>query len=678
MGKMKREIRKLISDGKYQEACLMIGRYEKEIPYDSEIYLLKSLCSLGLGDMGQALQEARLAVKNMPYVADAYYNLGCVYQVCGEWMKAYEQFSIAERLVDEGNPGEFSREETETYKEQLLKKISEELGRGNRDELLEKKRFLDYIIIQEGLAWGISNPVFHNTSAKIIETEYMDYPELPKMYLGSSGLRSACLYLRGVQQKNTVAETTEIQRVSEEKKCFEITVENECYLPIIMENAEDLIFQINGKKVDVSYMSPFQYVNYRIPEGHTKITSENTAFRVGEGVPIIHDNKRKRLVLNIFVDGLSQTVLGKDFEKVMPHTYRFFQKGVICENAYTAGDWTFPSVASITTGQAIVKHKMLHSKLLRKIDMDTPILYEYFKNAGYNTTKIGGNWRIAPNYGYARGMNRVYYQHMFEGYSAERVVAETEEQIHRMRETDQFIWMEIGELHLVADEVNMASLQSEFMAWENVRLEEKFNSVKQNYDVTKRKYYLKQAEYVDRRLASLYQYIEENYEEDEILVGLFSDHGQGYLVKEGENFLADGRTKIAFMIRGNRLNGQTQEYISSCDYSSIMCKLAGINYDDTDTDAHLPVVFGGKEEREFTVTESVHVGDPYEIVLNGKDFQFYLNGKENVTSECRVPLDVYEVQLFDRNGNEIQDDERVAYYTEWCLKHVSSCVIYKD
>ena len=83
MGKMKREIRKLISDGKYQEACLMIGRYEKEIPYDSEIYLLKSLCSLGLGDMGQALQEARLAVKNMPYVADVRYNYATAWKQSG-------------------------------------------------------------------------------------------------------------------------------------------------------------------------------------------------------------------------------------------------------------------------------------------------------------------------------------------------------------------------------------------------------------------------------------------------------------------------------------------------------------------------------------------------------------------------------------------------------------------
>ena len=48
---------------------------------------------------------------------------------------------------------------------------------------------------------------------------------------------------------------------------------------------------------------------------------------------------------------------------------------------------------------------------------------------------------------------------------------------------------------------------------------------------------------------------------------------------------------------------------------------------DTNTDAHLPMAFGGSEEREFSVTESIHVGDPYQIVLNGKDFQFLFEWK---------------------------------------------------
>ena len=71
--------------------------------------------------------------------------------------------------------------------------------------------------------------------------------------------------------------------------------------------------------------------------------------------------------------------------------------------------------------------------------------------------------------------------------------------------------MEIGELHLIADEYNVAPLQEQFMIWENDNTKGKINSVKQEYDETKRKYYLKQIEYVDRKLAGLYQYIENNH-----------------------------------------------------------------------------------------------------------------------------------------------------------------------
>lgn len=633
---------------------------------------------LSVGKYEEALQKAKAMEKRMPYVADVHLNLGMVYQICGQYMRAYEQYSMAYELITGGNSGKSSEKEVEVKKEELLDKIAEGLEIGTKEELLLKKNFLDYMVIQDELQWQIKKPVFHD-GTKLIGKEYMDYPELTRMFLGYSGLQSVFRRIVGRAGKNTVNEKTEIQRVSHPCNIFEATVKEESIVPIIMENEEVLAFQIeNNQTMEVLYSSPLQYVNYRVPKGHIRITSQEQPFRVGEIVPIAHDEKRKRLVLNIFVDGLSQTALGDNFEKIMPHTYRFFSKGMICNHAYTAGDWTFPSVASIVTGQTMAKHKMLHSKLLRKIDIDTPIVYEYFKNAGYNTTKIGGNWRIAPNYGYARGMNRIYYQHMYEGYSAERVIADVEEQMHRMRETDQFIWMELGELHLIADGVNLAPLQSEFMVWENQALNGKVNSVKQQYDETKRKYYLKQIEYLDRRLSSLYQYIEENYKDEDIIVSLFADHGQGYLVKPDEQFLSDGRTKVAFMFRGNGLSGQAEEVISTCDYPAVMCKLAGIEYDYSDTDAHLPVAFGGIDEREFAITESIHVGDPYQIVLHGRDFWFYLKGKENVTPECRVPLDEYEMKLYDRHGNEINDKEKISYYEEWCLRHIESCVILNE
>ena len=674
---MNGKIEQLIMNGEYQEAWIAIAEYEKEYPFDADMDTYRFLCLNNAGEHQMALQYAHRAVQNQPYVADAHWNCGYAFELCENYFQAYEQYAVAKELALGGNPIGVPIEKIEESMQQILNIIMNRAQLGETDDIETDKRWINYIANMDRINWGIRRPVFHD-GTNMIAQKYNDYPDLPEIFAGITGMQSAYHMIRNKLYVNTIMEETDLQRTYAMGSNIEIESDTDCFVPLIMNGPGRLCVQTEKKQAEIEYNSPLQYINYRVPKGKLLISSEDREFLLGEMVPIIHDRKRKPLILNIFVDGLSQTVLENHMEMLMPNTYRFFREGMICTNAHTAGDWTFPSIASIVTGQTMANHKMLHSKLLRKIDAETPILFEYFKNAGYNTTKIGGNWRIAPNYGYARGMNRVHYQHMYEGFPIEKVVSEVEEQIHTMRETDQFIWMEIGELHLIADEYNAAPLQEQFVIWENDNTKGKINSVKQEYDETKRKYYLKQIEYVDRKLAGLYQYIENNFEENEIVITLFADHGQGYLVRPEEEFLCDERTKIAFMTRGGGVSGKTEELISACDYTPIICKLAGIEYNYENTDASLPVVYGGEKEREFTVTESIHVGDPYQILLNGRDFTFYLKGIEKVTSECRVPLDTYEVKLSDKNGNILHDKDKINDYTKWCLDHIGSCRIYNN
>ena len=90
---------------------------------------------------------------------------------------------------------------------------------------------------------------------------------------------------------------------------------------------------------------------------------------------------------------------------------------------------------------------------------------------------------------------------------------------------------------------------------------------------------------------------ENNFEENEIVITLFADHGQGYLVRPEEEFLCDERTKIAFMTKGGGVSGKTEELISACDYTPIICKLAGIEYNYENTDE------AGKKIIEATAAE---------------------------------------------------------------------------
>lgn len=674
---MNRNIEKLLANMQIEEAKQEILAYEQEVPGDTDIVNYRLMCSILEGKGQEAVGYAEQTVKNQPYVSDVHYNCGYAYQMQGRLLEAYEQYAIARELHLGGNEGSFSLDELEQEMEQVLQVIVEGSEKDFQRYSAEVKNWLSYIVVQEKLHWELRTSTFHNGSA-VIGMEYVDYPYLNKAFLGIAGMQSVFHRRLGRLASNTYLEMIEMQRVTEPQNKVDFVLDQASFVPIIMEQSDTIRVNANDKVLPIAYNAPLQYVYYRMPEGKIKIQSDKEPFRMGKMIPIEHNKKRKKLVLNLFIDGLSQTVLGEQMSQLMPYTYRFFEKGMCCTNVHTAGDWTFPSIAAITTGQSLPRHKMLHSKLLHKIDPMTPLLSEYFQQAGYHTVKIGGNWRIAPNYGYGRGHDQVFYQHMYEGLTAEKVISLVEEQMYHMREVDQYIWMEIGELHTIADECNMAPLQMEFPIQQLTGSTGKVNSVKQNYDEAKKRYYLEQISYLDRKLAGLYQYIEDHYSDEEVVVSLFADHGQGYLVKPDSEFLCDERTNIAFMTRGGGVSGESQEIISSCDYAPIMCSLAGIPYKYENTDARLPVTYGGDTEREFAVTESIHVGDPYQIVLNGKDFVFYLKGEENVTSECRVPQGPYSVSLTDREGNVMDDAAKKEELTKWCLQHIAPCVQYDN
>ena len=67
---------------------------------------------------------------------------------------------------------------------------------------------------------------------------------------------------------------------------------------------------------------------------------------VGKPIKLVQDKNKKKLAISFFVDGLSQEVLEQEgLENIMPNTYRFFSKGMICKNCFSTSDWTYPSLA---------------------------------------------------------------------------------------------------------------------------------------------------------------------------------------------------------------------------------------------------------------------------------------------------------------------------------------------
>lgn len=93
------------------------------------------------GKIEEAMQAAIAEKKRTPYIADAHYDLAYAYQTKKQWMKAYEEYSIARVLNVCGNAESISVEQIDTQKEKALEHIAEELTIGTKEELLEKKTF---------------------------------------------------------------------------------------------------------------------------------------------------------------------------------------------------------------------------------------------------------------------------------------------------------------------------------------------------------------------------------------------------------------------------------------------------------------------------------------------------------------------------------------------------------
>lgn len=616
------------------------------------------------------MENAKQKVRDYPYSADAHYEYGLALEEHRLWYQALEQYHIASIMLQEGYSFQYDANV-------LTNKIAEITDLVMKNAQCENEEFhhngLEFLYCQSEHGWGVRN-VFHSETP-IIGDFFRDYYELGALYIAKNGQIESWKTCCNRSSGSLAIDRAELRRVV--KQCNEISFEadRDYYVPVLTEEYARLNITNNDKTDEVFQREDQQFITYKLPAGNNCIQADRQMV-IGELIPATHFDGNKKLVMGIFIDGLTQKIIDEDMEKIMPYTYRFFSKGMMCKNVYTSGDWTYPAMTSIHTGQGTPRHKMIHPSILRKIDFDTPMLAEYLKAAGYNTSKFGGNWRITPNYGYARGFNRTVYQHHYSGYWAEEIIADVEDQIYNMKDTDQFIWMELIELHTAADNVGLGSEVPNVSLNKNgFPAMQDQTSVKQAYDETQRAFYLEKLKKIDRRLASLFAFIEDNYSEDEILITLISDHGQGFLIEPGKDFFEDKRSRVPFMIRGNGRRGESKELMSVCDYTAIICNELGIQFDYSNTDANLPKTFGGLEERDFTVTESIHPGDVYQLRITGNEFDFYLHSEAKVTSDCRVDLSAFDAALLDKSGNELNNEEFKETCIEFTFDHLGTCLI---
>ena len=403
---IKEKIEQKLTAKELDEAILLIGEYEKEAPLDMDLLSYKSIYYIYMNKTDEALRYALEGIRRYPVSGDMYYNLAYIYEMKEDWLLASENYTKAQIIYayakDEKAKSLQIAEKLAVLMRLIGEKVTESKKKGDFDYIQSVECFKE----RQKYCFGLDVVVFRKPEQAIGKYIWINAGE--KKYVGMQKAQYSESLLDGsLNLMHTKGELLSVK----EGRAYQVTGSNEEYLlPIAVKekNTMHLIKQ-DDKKYTILQRENRHFNYYKVKNG-TMLASHGISY-YGNPIPLGHDKKRKKLVLNIFVDGLSQEILnGEDFEKVMPHTFHFFRKGTICTQAYSSAEWTYPSLANYVTGLDTPHHMMYHNQIEGKLPEDVPTLAEYFKEMGYVTTKMDGDWRSVPSYGHARGYDRCIYQ----------------------------------------------------------------------------------------------------------------------------------------------------------------------------------------------------------------------------------------------------------------------------
>lgn len=686
----KNEIEELLNSLNPEEAYDRIQVYGQVAPADMDIISYWCIYHMYSGDAARALEYAIQGVRRYPTSTEMYYNLAYAYEMSGDIIQAYLCYKKSYYLnvmlyhKDDINPDstEYNAEAAAFIEgtDDHIKELGMELKHlysDTQDEAVRQSIKEVMLYEESGQMSCVRNMLLCGSECAIGSYYTIGYKD--RMYVADYRMQSAFGFVPA-DRFNTFEMAAELRYVTEGTEyTLPSDIEGTEYLlPVAVKNEfTSHEFRQGDRSSTILQASSHHFNYYRIAQG-TKAVSGDMSY-YGAPVRLGHSPDRKKLVISLFVDGLSQTVLN-DIKDVMPYTWAFFSDGgIICTNAHSTAEWTYPSVAAFNSGLYTTRHMLFHPDADSMLPTDVTLLAEYYKQAGYYTSRIGGNWRITPNYGFGRGFDQIIYRSQYCGFRLDEIMGTVIDHIYAFEDTDQFLAIDMIDLHNVADYFDLP-LSAQTRLPINVRDIKSTDdtSVQQKYNPEKIFTYKVMLGCVDRQLKTLYDYIDSNYSRDEVVIALFSDHGQGYLVPEEGFFLGPERTNVAFMLKGGLQSDSTycDELISGTDYTSIMCNLSGIQMHNENIDGRLPRFLGGPGH-EYVINESLHPHQSYKAVLHTGQYIVHFENPVPVSHDGRFTLGDYSISVYDRyTDSPIDDNEVLDKYLDIILKHIEGLLIY--
>ena len=433
----------------------------------------------------------------------------------------------------------------------------------------------------------------------------------------------------------------------------------EVILPIAgTEPLQELTIASKSQPPASAYLGKWAFSQFRLTET-TEITSASDAvYAVGTPIRLGHSPARRKLVLNILIDGLAWNIARTHFPDAMPNIAHFFARGTIFDQHFSTSECTYPSLPVIETGRYPIHTQVFNERNSHELPLDMMTLSECMTDLGYYAAAPMG--AADPIYS---GTLRGYDQLNTTGWkllSAE-AVDRTIMQLEAFDETDQFLHLHVADVH----PWNAKGFKFHPAVETHLPLSERlFDTDEHIASVRLPKLKIYQEQFwqslrrVDRNLAQLLTYIEEHYAEEEYLVSVYSDHGNSIFsapVNGVMDVIAENSTRALWMMRGAGVpEGRIiDELTSSADLYPTLGALCGFPAAD-DIDGNLPAVFGGKE-RDAVYSMSMFPGQTYKLAVRTHDFALRLETQEKVDEDGTVNFADARVGIYPRT-HELEED----------------------
>ena len=193
-----------------------------------------------------------------------------------------------------------------------------------------------------------------------------------------------------------------------------------------------------------AYLGKWAFSFFRFSESATLHASADAPYAVGTPIRLGHSPQRRKLVLNLFVDGLSWAVARSYAATHLPNVMRFFSRGVIFDQHFSTSEYTLPAYPAIETGYYPHHTQIFNEKAGYELPLRMTTIAEQMKALGYYCAAP-----LASTHGVSHGVMRGFDRLIATGWTLNSVNA-VDSAIRHLKafdETDLFLFLLANDVH---------------------------------------------------------------------------------------------------------------------------------------------------------------------------------------------------------------------------------------